>query len=126
MSIAHSEKRASDRRRVRVFAALGDETRLTIVRRLSAGTPLSISRLTEGQGQSRQSITKHLRVLSHAGVVRGVRRGRERCFELRPESLHDAHQSLERISRQWGIALERLKNMLERDRAGSDPTSTKL
>ena len=101
------------RRSARVFSALGDETRLSLVSRLSAGQPLSISRLTEGQGQSRQSITKHLRVLARAGVVHGVRRGRERCFQLKPDALQQARESLDRISRQWDVALGRLKDMVE-------------
>jgi DNA-binding transcriptional ArsR family regulator len=111
------QEEAAMRRRVRVFSALGDETRLGLVARLTGGRPLSIARLAEGQGQSRQSITKHLRVLARAGVVRGVRRGRECCFELRPKALDDARESLDRLARQWGIALGRLKDMLERESA---------
>ncbi|HEX2837783.1 MAG TPA: metalloregulator ArsR/SmtB family transcription factor [Phycisphaerales bacterium] len=97
----------------RVFSALGDETRLALVARLSTGQPLSIARLAEGRGQSRQSITKHLRVLRHAGVVRGVRQGREHCFELRREAIDDARAALDRLTREWEMALHRLKHMLE-------------
>ena len=59
-----------------LFAALGDETRLLLVTRLSAG-PMSISRLTEGSKLTRQAITKHLRVMKGSGLVRGARQGRE-------------------------------------------------
>ena len=48
----------------RVFAALGDETRLTLVAKLSTGQPNSISQLTEGSRLTRQAITKHLRVFA--------------------------------------------------------------
>ena len=58
-----------------VFAALGDETRLRVVSRLSEEGPLSIARLTEGSHVSRQAVTKHLRVLEDAGLVRGERAG---------------------------------------------------
>ena len=105
------------RRRVRTFSALGDETRLSLLARLGTGEPLSISRLTHGLGQSRQSITKHLRVLARAGLVRGARRGRERCFALRRDALDDARQWLADLSRQWDVALGRLKRMLEREGA---------
>ncbi|MGH9776710.1 MAG: ArsR/SmtB family transcription factor, partial [Candidatus Acidiferrales bacterium] len=60
-----------------VFAALGDETRLSLVAKLCGGRPQSISQLAEGSNLTRQAITKHLRVLESAGVVRSVRSGRE-------------------------------------------------
>ena len=59
-----------------VFAALGDETRLRIVARLGDGAARSITHLTEGEGITRQAITKHLHVLEGAGLVRGERHGR--------------------------------------------------
>ena len=70
--------------RAAIFAALGDETRLSVLGRLSTGTPQSISRLTEGTRLSRQAVTKHLRVLEMVGVVRSIRTGRENLFELEP------------------------------------------
>lgn len=101
------------RRSVEVFAALGDETRLSLLSRLGEGSPLSITRLTEGRSQSRQAITKHLRVLGRAGLVRSVRNGRENCFEIRPDALRAVHQRLAAISRQWDDALHRLKSAVE-------------
>ena len=53
-----------------IFAALGDETRLRIVAKLSADGPLSIARLTDGEDITRQAITKHLAVLAEAGLAR--------------------------------------------------------
>jgi DNA-binding transcriptional ArsR family regulator len=97
-----------------VFAALGDETRLSLVATLSAGTPRSIAQLTQGCQVTRQAITKHLRVLEEAGVVRGVRQGRENLFELAPAALVGARQALELISQQWDEALQRLKTFVER------------
>ena len=69
-----------------VFAALGDETRLAIVARLSAGGPQSIVRLTEDAHVSRQAITKHLLALEGAGLVRSSRDGRERIWEIQAEA----------------------------------------
>jgi DNA-binding transcriptional ArsR family regulator len=97
-----------------VFAALGDETRLRLVFRLCSGGPASIARLTSGSSITRQAITKHLQVLAGAGLVRSRRRGRERLWELRPQELEQARQSLESISRQWAEALGRLKSFVER------------
>jgi DNA-binding transcriptional ArsR family regulator len=97
-----------------VFAALGDETRLRLVSRLSSGGPASIARLTDGSSVTRQAITKHLQVLAGAGLVRSSRRGRERLWELRPRQLAQARESLDALSRQWDEALDRLKAFVER------------
>ena len=97
-----------------MFAALGDETRLKLVVRLCAGGPLSITNLSAKSAVSRQAITKHLEVLSDAGVVRSSRRGRERIWELEPKRLEDAQRYLDRISQQWDDALDRLRKFVER------------
>ena len=96
-----------------VFAALGDETRLSLVAKLSGGSPRSITQLTEGCAVTRQAVTKHLRVLEGAGLVRGVRQGRESLFELQPKSLDSARRALDVISQQWDQALARLKSFVE-------------
>jgi DNA-binding transcriptional ArsR family regulator len=96
-----------------VFAALGDETRLGIVARLAAGGPLSIARLTAGTDVTRQAVTKHLRVLADAGLVRDMRQGREPVWELEPAQLEEARRYLDAVSRQWDEALGRLKAMVE-------------
>ena len=96
-----------------IFAALGDPTRLTLLVKLGSGSLLSITRLAEDSALSRQAITKHLQVLQEAGLVRGVRRGRENLFELEPDRLDEAHCALDVISRQWDAALARLKSFVE-------------
>ena len=99
--------------RASVFAALGDQTRLSMLGRLSARTPQSISRLTVGTRLTRQAVTKHLRVLEAAGVVRSTRAGRENLFALEPKQLVEARGYLDEVSRQWDDALARLKAFVE-------------
>lgn len=96
-----------------VFAALGDETRLTLLGRLTEGEPRSIARLTEGTRLTRQAVTKHLRVLEGAGVVRSVKVGRESLFELKPDPLDHARAYLDQMSRRWDQRLARLKLLVE-------------
>jgi DNA-binding transcriptional ArsR family regulator len=96
-----------------VFAALGDETRLQLVRRLSSGGPQSIARLAAGSPVTRQAVTKHLQVLARAGLVRGSRRGRERVWRLEPDRLEEARRWLDALSAQWDAALERLRAAVE-------------
>jgi len=104
-----------------VFAALGDQTRLALIARLSAGSALSISRLTEGTEVTRQAVTKHLRVLQNAGLVTEIRRGRETLFSLEPARVVEARRSLESISRQWDEALARLRAFVENEPSPSSP-----
>jgi DNA-binding transcriptional ArsR family regulator len=113
MSKASAIAAADVRDAVPLFAALGDETRLRLLVRLSSGGPGSIARLSAQSAVSRQAITKHLKVLSGAGLVRGNRRGREQIWELEPQRLADAHAYLDQISRQWDQALSRLKSCVE-------------
>jgi DNA-binding transcriptional ArsR family regulator len=113
MSSNMPRRRAELRGRASVFAALGDETRLSLIAKLSNGSPQSISRLAEGSTLTRQAITKHLRVLEDARVVHSVRVGRESRFEFRPEPLRDLQSYLERVSDQWEHALARLKSFVE-------------
>jgi DNA-binding transcriptional ArsR family regulator len=96
-----------------IFAALGDETRLQIVARLCAEGPLSITRLSEGAGVTRQAITKHLNALSAAGLATNVKSGREQIWELETRRLEMARRCLDRISDQWDVALDRLKAFVE-------------
>ncbi|MGH8209061.1 MAG: ArsR/SmtB family transcription factor, partial [Steroidobacteraceae bacterium] len=94
--------------------ALGDKTRLHLVTRLcAAGGPLSITRLTADADVTRQAITKHLNILAGAGLVRDIRVGRERLWELERHQLDEARRCLERISSQWEDSLERLKIAVE-------------
>jgi len=96
-----------------VFAALGDETRLSLVAVLCGGQPRSISQLAEGSRLTRQAITKHLRVLESAGVVHSVRSGRESLFGFDPEPIEEIKEYLDLVSEQWDQALARRKSFVE-------------
>jgi len=96
-----------------LFNALGDPTRLSLVQRLSSKGPESTSGLSEGAVVSRQAISKHLRVLSDAGLVLSFREGRERIWKLKPDRLQDARAALNHIDALWDAALLRLKAHLE-------------
>jgi DNA-binding transcriptional ArsR family regulator len=98
---------------VPLFVALGDETRLALLARLSAAGPQSIARLTSGSAVTRQAITKHLTILARSGLVHDIRHGRERIWELDTDRLEDARRWLDQIERQWDEALNRLKAFVE-------------
>ena len=97
-----------------VFAALGDTTRLKLIAKLSSGEPRSIAQLTDGSPLTRQAITKHLRVLEHAGIVHNIREGRESLFKFDPKPIDGLREYLDQVSNQWDNALARLKSFVER------------
>lgn len=105
-----------------MFAALGDSTRLALVRRLSTEGPLSITRLSAGSGMTRQAITRHLHALREAGLVRGAAEGREHVFSLDLKRLEYARQYLDHVSAQWDAAAARLKAFVEADEDQHSPT----
>lgn len=97
-----------------VFAALGDNTRLALVMRLSGGETLSISRLAATTHLTRQAVTKHLRVLEDAGLVSSGRSGRENRYALQTDRIAAARAFLDDVSMQWDEALTSLKDFVER------------
>jgi DNA-binding transcriptional ArsR family regulator len=99
-----------------LFAALGDQTRLALLQRLSDGGPASISTLADKFDVTRQGVTKHLLVLAAAGIIEGRREGREHVWALNPARLAEARRRLEIIGRGWDDALARLKGHLETPR----------
>jgi DNA-binding transcriptional ArsR family regulator len=92
-----------------IFAALGDPTRLALVSRLSGVTRCSITQLTEGTQLTRQAVTKHLRVLTNARIVRSVRSGRETLFELDARPLREVRSYADAVSARWHAAAARRK-----------------
>ena len=78
-----------------------------------AGGPGSITHLSANSKVTRQAISKHLDVLADVGLVRSTWRGRERVWDLAPERLSDAHEYLNRISRMWDQAIDRLRAFVE-------------
>jgi DNA-binding transcriptional ArsR family regulator len=96
-----------------VFFALGDGTRLAVVRKLSEGAPLSATALSGGAKVTRQAIVKHLQVLEEAGLVTHEKRGREVLFSLDAPRLLEAREFLDGISAGWDRAIERLRRLVE-------------
>jgi DNA-binding transcriptional ArsR family regulator len=114
MSPRRAKKSAKQGAHALLFAALGDETRLRLVAKLASGQPYSISQLAEGSRVTRQAVRKHLRVLENAGMVAGMRRGREHRFAFNPQPVEGIREYLDFVSAQWDEALGRLRTFLEK------------
>ena len=96
-----------------VFFALGDQTRLSVVRKLGAGGSLSATALAIDAKVTRQAVAKHLQVLEGAGLVSRERNGREVLYALETRRLADARGFLERVSAAWDRRIERLRALVE-------------
>jgi hypothetical protein len=75
---------------------------------------MSITQLSSGAKMTRQGITKHLRQLEKARLIRWARRGRESVWELDQNRVEDARRYLVAISLQWDDALARLRSFVEK------------
>ena len=98
---------------VPVFAALGDETRWSILAALGEGDA-SASALAARFPVSRQAIAKHLSVLADVGLVEPVRVGREVRYRVVGSELSAAAHRLDAIGRDWEDRLTRIKEIAER------------
>jgi len=100
-----------------VYRAIADPTRRAILDRLRTG-PVPVNALAADFSQSRPAISKHLRVLRTAHLVRERRCGRERRYSLEPERLRDVAEWLEEYRVFWQASLSWLKRHLEQETGG--------
>jgi DNA-binding transcriptional ArsR family regulator len=97
---------------VPVFAALGDETRWSILAALGEGDA-SASALAGRLPVTRQAIAKHLAVLQEVGLVEPVRVGREVRYRVLGSQLGEAARRLEAIGAEWDRRLSAIKEIAE-------------
>jgi DNA-binding transcriptional ArsR family regulator len=107
----------SDDRLDAVFSALADPTRRRILLRLSRGEA-SITELAEPFTMTLPAVSKHLRVLERAGLVRRERDGWYHRCHLEARPLHRAAAFLERWRPFWDQTLEQLAEHVERRERG--------
>lgn len=93
-----------------VFKAIADPTRREILVSLAA-KPLPVQAVAARFAISRPAVSKHLRVLSEAGLVRATRAGKENVYQLCEEPLE---QVADWLSRFWSGRLQTLKALAER------------
>ncbi len=93
------------------FAALADPTRRAILARLARGEA-SVSELSEPFRMSLPAVSKHLKVLEKAGLIRRGREAQWRPSRLNAGPLKDAAEWLERYRRFWDESLDRLDDYL--------------
>jgi DNA-binding transcriptional ArsR family regulator len=100
----------------RVYAALADPTRRAILVRLTT-QEARVTELAEPFSMSLNAVSKHVRVLEEAGLVRREVRGREHYLSLDAAPLQEATEWLETYRQFWTERLDRLETLLQRRRA---------
>ncbi|MFC0545382.1 ArsR/SmtB family transcription factor [Kutzneria chonburiensis] len=96
----------------RVFQALADPTRRTLVDRLTRG-PASVSELAEPLPITLAAVVQHLQVLEACGLVRTEKVGRVRTCQIDPAGLRAAEDWLHERRTAWERKLDRLADVLE-------------
>ena len=97
----------------RTFAALADPTRRRILAELATGDRC-VTRLAKPYAMSLPAISKHLRVLEKAGLLRRRRYGRVHQMQLEAEPLKHAAEWVEKYRKFWEGSLDRLAAYLEK------------
>jgi DNA-binding transcriptional ArsR family regulator len=94
------------------FAALADPTRRAILATLATGEA-TVSELSLPFAISGPAISRHLRVLTDAGLIERKTSARWRICSLRPDAMRDAHDWLGSYRRYWEENLDRLAELVE-------------
>ena len=96
----------------RTFAALADPTRRRILARLAHGDRC-VTDLARPYAMSLPAVSKHLRVLENAGLIRRRRQGRVHSLKLEAAPMKQASQWIEEYRRFWEGSLDRLGEYLK-------------
>jgi len=112
------------------FQALADPTRRAVLDLLRAGSQPA-GQIASAFPVSRPAISKHLRLLRRAHLVREHREGRNRVYELNSEPLRAVDSWIEQYRQFWTVNLNSLKNFVETEYARETqeiqkPTKEKL
>lgn len=97
----------------RTFLALGDPTRRAILAQIADGA-LSVNDLVAANHLSQPGISKHLKVLEDAGLIRRERVARTRPVHLEPEGLKRAGAWIDHYRKHWEGAFDRMDALIAR------------
>jgi DNA-binding transcriptional ArsR family regulator len=99
----------------RTFWALADSTRRGVLQRLIDEPGLSVSELAQSFSLKLPGMTKHLDVLSDAGLINRTKSGRTVAVNLSPAPMREAMAWLDQYERFWTVSLDRLVALVEED-----------
>lgn len=96
----------------RSFLALSHPARRTIVERLAEG-PATVGEASKGLGLSKPAVSKHVRLLEDAGLIRRVIEGREHRLRLEGRSMTEAERWIERHRELWERKFDAVERYLD-------------
>ncbi|MCU0827000.1 MAG: metalloregulator ArsR/SmtB family transcription factor [Tabrizicola sp.] len=97
----------------RTFLALGDPTRRAILAQIADGAQ-TVTALVEANSLSQPGISKHLRVLEEAGLIRRERVAKTRPVHLNPEGMQRAANWIDHYRQYWQGAFDRMDALIDR------------
>lgn len=97
-----------------IFHALSDPTRRQILERLQKGR-LTITEIKIPFKMSLVAVSKHLKVLERAKLIRRQKMGREYLIGIHPQPLRDAYKYIELFKRDWARHLDAIEKFVERN-----------
>lgn len=97
----------------RTFLALADPTRRAILARIADGA-VTVNALVEASHLSQPGISKHLKVLEEAGLIRRERVAKTRPVHLEPEGLKRAGAWIDHYRKYWEGAFDRMDALIDR------------
>ena len=100
---------------VSAFSALSDSTRLGIVEQLMAQGELPAGDLIEGRGMSGAAISRHLKVLRQAGLIKQRAHGTQRLYSIQPDGLRTIAEWTISKREFWETSLDRLEAAILED-----------
>lgn len=98
---------------VNLFKALGDPTRMEMVRRLATGQSYTITTVSRGLDITRQGARKHLQLLADAKVISLHKKGRDTEVRLLRDTLDQGRAFIADLERKWDMRLDALKKFVE-------------
>lgn len=123
MQVSGYAKEQSDRLDA-IFSALADPTRRAILQRLSTGEA-TVAQLAAPFDMTQPAVSRHLKVLEHAGLISRGKDAQRRPSRLEPKPLEEAHVYLEKYREYWERTFDDLDDVLEELKAGEKKTRSK-
>jgi DNA-binding transcriptional ArsR family regulator len=108
MRIAH--------RKADVYAAIADPTRRALLVRLAEEGEKKVSELVEPFSISQPAVSKHLRILRDAGLVRSRKAGRLRLYAIEAHKLRQVYDWVAKFEKYWDEKLDRLGDYLDKQK----------
>jgi|SRR5438445_2115171 len=109
---------------ITLFHALADPARLRIIEAMKSGE-CAVGDIVERMDIHQSGVSRHLRILTEAGIVQMRPDGQKRLYSLRKDAFEQIEAWVARYRRHWEARLDRFGAALERNRRATTKTTTR-